>query len=225
MLVDPKLIIDSTTTSHRTRSQQYGGMIIAILKPGKESAMPINYWPISLLCHTYKLYERLFLNRIAPIIKEHLIKEPADCRPRKSCTSQLLNLTQYIEVGYQVGMIRGIAFVDLSAEYDTVNHIHLIQKFYNTTQDSNLCRVIQNFLPNSGFHVEQNKERNRWKKTLNNGLPHGTVLTPTVFNIYTNDQPIHYGIRSLIYTDDLYITAQYQSFNQVERQLKRHWIT
>ena len=29
--------------------------IIAILKPGKELAIPNNYRPISLLCHTYKL--------------------------------------------------------------------------------------------------------------------------------------------------------------------------
>ena len=38
--------------------------IIAILKPGKDSAIPKSYRPISLLCHTYKLYERLILNRI-----------------------------------------------------------------------------------------------------------------------------------------------------------------
>ena len=36
--------------------------IIAILKPGKDSAKPKSYRPISLLCHMYKLYERLILN-------------------------------------------------------------------------------------------------------------------------------------------------------------------
>ena len=135
--------------------------IIGILKLGKDSATPKNYRPISLLCHMYTLYERLILNRIAPTIEEHLIKEQAGFRPGKSCTSQLLNLTQHIEDGYQVGMITGTAFVDLSAAYDTVNHRLLIQKLYNTTQDSILCRVIQNLLSNIRFYVELNKERSR----------------------------------------------------------------
>ena len=47
----------------------------AILKPGKDSAIPKNYRPISLLCHTYKLYERMIINRIAPVIEQRLIKE------------------------------------------------------------------------------------------------------------------------------------------------------
>ena len=113
--------------------------IIAILKPGNDSAIPKSYAPISLLSHTYKLYERLILNRIAPTIEEHLIKEQAGFRPGKSCTSQLFNLTQHKEDGYQEGKITGSAFVDLSAAYDTVNHRLLIQKLYNTTQDNKLC--------------------------------------------------------------------------------------
>ena len=187
--------------------------IIAILKPGKDSAIPQGYWPISILCHTYKLYERLILNRIAPTIEEHLIKEQAGFRPGKSCTSQLLNLTQHIEDDYQVGKVTGTAFVDMSASYDTVNHIILIQKLYNTTQDSKLCRVMQNLLSNRRLYVELNKDCSRWRKQKN-GLPKGSVLAPTLINIYTNDQPIHYGTRSFIYADDLCITAQYQSFKQ-----------
>ena len=88
----------------------------------EDSSIPKSYRPISLLCHTYKLCERLILNRIAPTIEQYLIKEQAGFRAGKSCTSQLLNLTQYIEDGYQECKITGTAFVDLSAAYDTENH-------------------------------------------------------------------------------------------------------
>ena len=76
---------------------------------------PTSYIPISLLCHTYKLFERLILNRIAPFVDEHLMPEQAGFRPGKSCTSQLLNLTQFIEDGYEEGLITGAAFVDLGS--------------------------------------------------------------------------------------------------------------
>ena len=187
--------------------------IIAILKLRKYSAIPKRYRPKYLLCLTYKLFERLILNRISPTVEEHLIKEQAAFRPGKSCTRQLLNLNQHIEDGYQVGKIMGTTFVDLYATYDTVR---ISKKVYNNTQDSTHCRVTQNLLTNRRFYVVLNNERNRLR---NNGLPQSSVLAPTLFNIYTNDQPIPNGTRSFIYADNLCITAQYQSFKQVEEAL------
>ena len=185
--------------------------IIAILKPGKDSMIPKNYRPISLLCHTYKLYERLILNRIALIVEGHLFKEHAGFMPRRSYTIQLLNLTQHIEDDTRGVMITWAAFVDLSAAYDTVNHIILNQKLYITTHDSTLCRILQNMLSNQRSYVELNNERIRWRYQKN-GLPQGSVL----FNIYTNDQPLHDVTRNLIYADDLCATAQHTSFNKIE---------
>ena len=49
-----------------------------------------------------------------------------------------------------------------------------------------------------------------------NGLPQVSVLFPTLFDIYTNDQPVHDGTRSFIYADDMCITAQYPTLSQVE---------
>ena len=156
----------------------------ALLKPGKYSAILKNYIPISLLCHTYKLYERMILNRITTVVGQRLIKEQAGFWTGKSCTSQLLNLTQHIEGGYQKGMITGAAFVDLFVAYDTVNHRILIQKLYNITQDSPLCRVIQNMLSSRRFYVELNNELSRWRKQKN-GMPQGSGLSPILLNIYT----------------------------------------
>ena len=99
---------------------------IAIRKHGKDSAIPKSYRSISLVCHTYKLDERMILNRIAPTIELHLIKEHAGFRPGKSFTSQLLNITQHIQNGYQEILITGTACVDLYAAKDTENQRLLI---------------------------------------------------------------------------------------------------
>ena len=75
--------------------------VIAILKPGKDSTLPKSYRPISLLCHTYKLFERMILNRLNPLIETMIIDQQAGFRPGKSTIGQLLNLTQHIENGYE----------------------------------------------------------------------------------------------------------------------------
>ena len=181
--------------------------------------IPKNYRPISLLGHTYTLYERMILNRIAPVVEQRQIKEQAGSRTEESCTSQLLNLIQHIADGYQRGMIIGAAFVDLSAAYDTVNHRILIQKLYNITLDSPLCRVIQNMLSSRRFYAELNNERSRWRKQKNS-LPQGSVLSPILFNIYPNDQHLHNGTRSFIYADDMCVTAQQPSFVEVETTIE-----
>ena len=116
-------------------------------------------------------------------------------------------------------MITGTAFVDLSAAYDIVNHRLLIQKLFNITQDSTLCSVIRNLLSNRRFYVQLNNEWSRWRLQKND-LPQGSVLSPTIFNIYTNGQTVHDGTRSFIYADDLCITAQFPTFSQVESTIE-----
>ena len=192
--------------------------VVALLKPGKDPASPKSYRSISLLCHTYKLFERLLLNRVAPFLDEHLIPEQAGFRPGKSCTGQLLNLTQFIEDGYEKGLVTGTAFVDLSAAYDTVNHIILTTKVFEMTKDVRLTELIQNLLSNRRFFVDLNGKRSRWRRQKN-GLPQGSVLAPLLFNMYTNDQPIYPNTRSFLYADDLCIASQKQSFEEVEEPL------
>ena len=68
----------------------------------------------------------MILNRLLPIIDEKVIPEQAGFRPGRSCTGQILKLTQHIEDGFEKGMVTGAIFVHFSAGYDTINH----QNFY-----------------------------------------------------------------------------------------------
>ena len=120
--------------------------------------------------------------------------------------------------GYEEGLITGAAFVDLSAAYDTVNHRILTRKLCEITQDVRLTELIQNMLSNRRFFVDLVGKRSRWRRQKN-GLPQGSVLAPLLFNIYTNDQPVHPNTRSFLYADDMCIATQKQSFEEVEKTL------
>ena len=194
--------------------------IIAILKPGKDPDNPKSFRPISLLCHTYKLLERIILNRIVDLVDGQLNNEQAGFRKGKSTTGQLLNLTQHIEDGFQKRKVTGAVFVDLTAAYGTVNHQRLLQKVYHLTNDLQLTRFIQTMLENRRYFVELDGEKSRWRKQKN-GLPQGGVLAPTLYNIYTADIPTTEGTQNFIYADDLCITAQANSFEEVEKYLTK----
>ena len=193
--------------THRLPRLWRQARVVALLKPGKDPSSPKSFRPISLLCHLYKLYERLILNRLSPIIEHVLIPEQAGFRPGKSCTAQVLNLTRHIEDGFETGKITGIVLVDLSAAYETVNHRRLLEKVYNMTRDYHLMCMIRTLLENRRFFVELEGKRSGWR-SQRNGLPQGSVLAPLLFNVYTNDQPIHPGTRSFVYADDLAVTTQ-----------------
>ena len=74
-------------------------------------------------------------------------------------------------------------------------------------------------LSNISLYVELNNERSRRRKQKN-GLPKGSILSPILFNIYTNDHPFHDGTRIFIYADDLCVTTQYSTFTEVERTIE-----
>ena len=73
-------------------------------------------------------------------------------------------------------------------------------------------------LENRRFFVVLNGKKSRWRRQRN-GLPQGSVLAPMLFNIYTNDQPIHPDTRIFIYADDLCIASQGNGFNYTEASL------
>ena len=103
----------------------------------------------------------------------------------------------------------------MSAAYDTVNHRVLLTRRYGMTEDAEFTKLIGSMMRNRRFYVELNGKKSRWRNQKN-GLPRGSVLSPVLFNVYTNDQPVHNETCSFIYADDLCIATQRSTFEQTE---------
>ena len=127
-------------------------------------------------------------------------------------------MTKHIEDGYEKRLITGAVFVDLSAAYDTVNHRCLLSKVLEMTGDVQLTDLIRTMLENRRFFLVLNGKKSRWQRQRN-GLPQESVRAPMLFNIYTNDQPVHADTRSFVYADDLCIASQGNDFNNIEASL------
>ena len=86
------------------------------------------------------------------------------------------------------------------------------------TDDVPLTTFIRTMLLNRRFKGELNGKQSRWRNQRN-GLPQGSVLSHLLFNVYTNDQPLPVVTNSFIYADDLCLTTQKKTFEQVETTL------
>ena len=165
---------------------------MAILKPGKDPANSKTFRSIALLCHKYKPFETLILNRLGSFLDQHFIPEQAGFRSGK-----ILH-----KPAFESRSIHGAAFVGLSWMYVMVNHRILVQKLFQITKDVRLTKLIQNMLASRCFFVDLAGKCNRWHREKS-GLPQCSVLAPLLFNIYTNDHPIHPNTRSFLHADDL----------------------
>ena len=157
---------------------------------------------------------------MADCIDEGLIRQQAGFRPGKSCTGQILHLTQHIKDGFEKKKVTGIVFVDLTAAFDTVCHQLLQYKVYQLTKDFKFTQIVTMLMKDRRFYVTLNGKNSTWRRKKN-GLPQGSVLSPILFNIYTNNQLIGPDTNHFLYADDLALPAQHDMFGELEDTLNQ----
>ncbi|KAL4107084.1 hypothetical protein QTP88_018516 [Uroleucon formosanum] len=95
-------------------------VIIMILKPGKPPDSPKSYRPISLLPLFSKIFEKIILKRILPLIESNLPNNQFGFRHNHSTIHQIHRLVDNISYALEKKLIFTGVFLDVAQAFDTV---------------------------------------------------------------------------------------------------------
>ena len=102
-------------------------------------------------------------------------------------------------------MLTGAVFLDLTAAYDTVWHQGLRLKLQRMISSEKMTTFIMELLTNRSFTLFSSHGKCSKLYRLKNGVAQGSVLAPTLYNIYTADFPTTVSTKYM-FADDVALT-------------------
>lgn len=177
--------------------------VVAVHKPHKPKSNPSSYRPISLLSNLGKVYEKLIHNKINDFVSSHgiIAKEQFGFKKEHSTTHQISRIKNKILSNKYNHKSTGIILLDIEKAFDTVWHYGLIYKLISMHLPKYLCKIIADFLDNRNFSVSVNNVRSS-TMAIPAGLPQGSILSPTLYALYTSDFKASKTIDVAYYADD-----------------------
>ncbi|GFT23446.1 RNA-directed DNA polymerase from mobile element jockey [Trichonephila clavipes] len=196
-------------------------VVVPILKPGKNSALAESYRPISLLPVLSKLAEKIILARLNDYLEREkiLIPEQHGFRPRLSTSHQLLRVVEFIKEGNNNDECTAAVFLDIQKAFDRVWHTGLLFKLITYKIPPPLIFLINSYISDRSFSV---KIKTYQLKKIRAGVAQGSILAPTLFNLYVNDIIKNTNTQLCLYADDTAILSRHRNLNTLAENINEH---
>ena len=174
-----------------------------------------NYRPVSLLPSISKVFEKIVFNQLYKYFQDNKLFYPSQYGFREGHSTEMaaLELTDRILQDIDSKYISLAIFMDLSKAFDTLDHTILLNKLNYYGIGGNELNWFSSYLSNRQQYVEINGLSSTLR-TLQTGVPQGSILGPLLFLIYMNDIPqASSHFKFILYADDttLFSTIQFQS--------------
>ena len=190
--------------------------------------MTVHHGPISLLCVTSKVLEKLVYNKIIGFVTPKLSKNQFGFSKGKSCLSQLLLSYGQIYKEMDRGAKFDTIFLDFKKAFDTVPHNVLLIKLWRLGITGDLWLWFREYLTQR-LHYVQIDQTSSSLLPVKSGVPQGSILGPLLFLIYINDLPtcIDYST-CYLFADDVKLLKSIYSLNdcsllQQDLSSLQHW--
>ena len=105
-------------------------------------------------------------------------------------------------------------FLDLKKAFDTLNHDILIEKLPYYGLVGKCLQYIVSYLSNRKQCVEISGVRSNFR-TMNSGVPQGSILGPLLFLLYVNDLP------NVVNNSEVYLFADDTTLVAIDRSLEK----
>jgi hypothetical protein len=198
------------------------GIILMIMKPGKDPTDVTSYRPISLLPIFSKILEKLLLLRMAPLTaKLHLLPDHQfGFRPTYGTIEQAHRLVHQILDDFQSKRYCTATFLDISQAFDKVRHPELLYKLKRAFRHP-LYSILRSYLDNRAFQVKYQSEYTALH-VIHSGVPQGSILGPIFYSIFAADLPVSKHTLTATYADNTAILASHSDPAIAAQHLQTH---
>ena len=195
--------------------------VVPVFKNVGERSSAKNYRPVILLSVVSKVFEKLVNNRIV----DHLEKcglfsdFQYGFRSSRSTADLLTVVSDRIARAFdRCGAIRAVA-LDISKAFDRVWHARLLHKLKSYGISGQIFSLISSFLSNRQLRVVLDGKSSQ-DYPVNAGVAQGSILGPTLFQLYINDLPDDVICDIAIYADDTTLYSRCDRASDLWQQLE-----
>jgi hypothetical protein len=176
--------------------------VIMIPKPGKPPHEAASYRPISLLPVMSKLFEKLLIKGLKPIIERKNIipNHQFGFRSKHSTIDQVHRITNITENALEEKKVCSAIFLDVAQAFDKVWHEGLNYQL-RTILPKQYAKILESYLADRFFRIKQGDAYSELKE-IKAGVTQGSVLGPVLYLLFTSDLPELENITVATFADD-----------------------